>query len=137
MIMLFSDDAIQEQAYLVSRGVRPLALVGTVEAGDEFEVMRTVQRLETVQVGDSLALMPIVMAVERYDDPLVDLGFASHSWVVDTFDWINRNVPAPHRDRMLGLMLGYSADAIAAFDASHSGQRFTRDISELGVQVSN
>lgn len=41
--------------------------------------------------------------------------------MIETFKWINENVPQPHLDRIIGVLLGYSPDAIAALDEYTKG----------------
>ena len=73
---------------------------------------------------DSGATLPIPLVSVRKDGSCADAGFAARQWVVETFKWIQDNVPQPHLDRLLGLMLGYSPDAIAAHDEARSGKLF-------------
>ena len=109
-----SDSTIYENGYLVSRGVRPLALVGTVDA-DAVAMLRMLERLRTFSFGTSQVASPIpfVLPVE---DGRAQAGFARRRWVVDTLKWVLCNVPDPHQDRLLGLLLGYSEDAVATHD---------------------
>ena len=48
--------------------------------------------------------------------------------MIETYEWLllrNKDkVPRKHGNRILGLLLGYSPDAIAAFDEWGSGRRF-------------
>ena len=44
----FSDELLQEQAYLISRGVRPLTLIGTVPC-DYWTMLKMLNRLEAVE----------------------------------------------------------------------------------------
>ena len=91
-----SDDLLREQAYLVERGVRPMALVD----GD-----RTVHDL--LRVGGTRA---VPFAVREGVS-----GYASHAWVVDLLRWAD-TAPAIQRDRIVGLLLGYCPDAIRRFE---------------------
>ena len=123
-VMLPSNDTIQEQAYLVSRGVRPLALLETVGSAP-IEMLRAYNQLSSVRTGTGSGVEPIVLVMERKDGTCADVGFAARAWVVETFKWVSDNVPQPHLNRLLGMMLGYSPDAIAALDEAESGELFT------------
>lgn len=117
-----SDSAIYENGYLVSRGVRPLALVGTVEA-EAVAMLQMHARLSTFSFGTSQLAAPIPFVLPGKERAQV--GFASRGWVVDTLKWVLGNVPAPHQHRLLGLLLGYSEDAVAAHDEAVSGNPST------------
>ena len=52
------------------------------------------------------------------------MGFVARAWIAETFKWVMDNVPKPHLDRLLGLMLGYSPDAIAVNDEGLAGEQF-------------
>ena len=112
-----------EQGYLVSRGVRPLALIGTCDA-EPFQMLETYSKLRYMRFGVAQGHEPIPLVVERKNRGYADYGFAQRAWVAETFQWISENVPQPHLNRLLGLMLGYSADAIAAQDECESGRLF-------------
>ena len=130
-----------EQAYLISRGVRPLALVDTVEAKNPVEILKAYNKMQFVLtdnhpgMGSGVHVIPF--AILRKEGDWVDVGFAARAWVVDTLKWIQDNAPQPHLDRLLGLMLGYSPDAIAANDESGSGELFPDTITALDELDSN
>ena len=131
------DGTIQDAAYQISRGTRPLALLGHVRP-DPVTMLRAYNRLTFLgQHNSSGGRQPIPLVVLRKDDACADAGFAARAWVVETFKWISKNVPQPHLDRILGLMLGYSPDAIAAHDEAHSGLLFPDTISALDEQESS
>jgi hypothetical protein len=124
-----SDETIHEQAYLISRGVRPLALVGVVD-GDKVAMLRAYNKLESVRCGLGQAHEPIPVVMQRSDGHWADVGFAARAWVSDTLKWCLENTPQPHLQRILGLMLGYSPDAIAALEESESGALFPEPTTE-------
>lgn len=123
-IKLPPDELLQEQAYLVSRGVRPFALIGTIPGVDPLELTKLYTQLLFVSTKGAQGLEPIPVVVPRRDGTCTDYGFAAKSWVVETFEWVMNNVPQPHTNRLLGLLLGYSPDAVAALDEAESGRRF-------------
>jgi hypothetical protein len=124
-----SIDYIKEHAYLVARGVRPLAIVDHLKAEAEI-MLRAATDLEIASVGDD-----VVPFVVRRRDGIADCGFAAARWVVDLYQWLvgSDAVPKEHEHRIRGLLLGYSVDAIQAHDERASGRRF----SELDEPASN
>ena len=110
--MGFLDGTIPDAAYQISRGIRPLALVCTV-APDPIKMLRAYNRL--TYLGSQLggAIQPIPVVVLRPDGSCADAGYAAMAWAAETFQWLIGNVPQPHLDRLLGLLLGYSPQAHA------------------------
>src|SRR5437667_1474184 len=104
-----SDELIDEQSYLVARGVRALALVGRCRA-DSVLMLRAATRLE------ALADTRVVPFVLDRGDGVAECGFAAASWVLDLYRWLAlanpATLPPQHRERVIGLLLGYSVDAI-------------------------
>src|SRR5690348_4926586 len=92
---LWSNDYIAEHAYLVERGVRPLGIVGHVEA-DGLVMLQAAGQLERASIG--AAVIPFV--IPRLDG-FADCGFAAASWVVDLYEWLLRseNVPQEQAHR--------------------------------------
>lgn len=113
---LASDDAIREQAYLVERGVRALALVGRV-APNEAEMLAAASKLEILAIGRY-----IIPFVFNRGDGGADYGYAAAPWVFDLYRWIttSSDVPKEQRTRITGLLLGYSAEAIKKFEDRQS-----------------
>jgi hypothetical protein len=101
--MISSDDLLREQAYLVARGVRPLALVGTCVEGDEAST-----RHRLLVGADGQLAIP-------FTTPSGRVGYASHAWVVDMVRWAD-SAPVIQRDRILGLLLGYDPNSIRQFE---------------------
>ena len=127
--MLLSDDAIQEAANLISRGVRPLALVGTVSLEgnadtDHWNLMTAYSKIEYLNVGRANGHEIIPVVVLRKDKSCADVGITSRAWVAETFKWVLDNAQQPQLNHLLGLLLGYSPDAIAASDESEAGRLF-------------
>ena len=101
--MIQSDDLLREQAYLVSRGVRALALMGSCEP---CEIAGMPHQLRARAGGE-----PVV----PFATPSGTVGYASHAWVVDLVLWAD-SAPRIQRDRILGLLLGYDSDSIRQFE---------------------
>lgn len=120
-----SVEVMSEQAYLVARGVRLLAIVGTVE--NVLETMVDVrQKLyeAAVESAGSQARVPIPFLVEVSGIGRVEVGFASHDWVVDVYEWLlGGDVPDQMVGRVIGMLLGYSGDAVAQYERMQAGQR--------------
>ena len=107
-----SDDLLREQAYLVERGVRPLAWICAVSS-DKESMEKTYERLTTVMYP-SLAI-PFV--VPWKDGVFADVGFAEERWVVDMLEWAHSgDIPDVQLHRIICLLLGYSPKAIAERD---------------------
>jgi hypothetical protein len=108
-----SDDALLDHAYLVARGVRPLALIGTC-ANDQAEA-----------VGARLSLLaeegivPYVIPAAR--PGRLACGYGAAPWTVALLRWtLSEECPEAQRDRILGLLLGYSPEAIESFEGTTS-----------------
>ena len=119
-----SNDVIIEQSYLVARGVRPLALLGHVE-NDPLLMLEVATRIET------LAEKNVTPFVLDRGDGMADVGYAAAPWVADTFRWASREAASPHANRVIGILLGYSADAIADFESQQSIRWFNGPLSRL------
>lgn len=106
--LLPSNDALEEAAYLISRGVRPLALVGHCPAR-EGVMLRVRTRLSTAALPfDALTF------VIREGHGSAAFGYAAHRWVIDLLGWVlSDEVPPARKHEVLGLLLGYSPSAIA------------------------
>ena len=106
------DEAlIDEQAYLISRGVRPLALLESVPL-EEAETTCILLNQKTARWGQAI---PFVLP--REDMGCAMTGFASAQWVIDLLAWSYDNAPLRQRHQILGLLLGYSPEMVAEHDA--------------------
>lgn len=105
-----SHDALEESAYLISRGVRPLALVGHCPAEPV-----TMLRVRTVLATAAMRFDAIPFILVEADRPeSASFGYAAHRWVIDLLEWVySRGVPKARKHQVLGLLLGYSPSAIA------------------------
>ena len=112
--MDITESELEEQAYLVSRGVRPMALVGRFQAVDEDTILCMATRMEVV--GSRFGVIPFVLAEH---DGTASCGFTSHQWIVDTHRWL-MTIQPPYSHRIMGLLLGYSAAAIENFEQRQS-----------------
>jgi hypothetical protein len=110
-----SRDALEEAAYLVSRGVRPLALAGHCPA-DPVMMLRARTVLSTV----AMRLDVITFVIIEADHPQnASFGYAAHRWVIDLLEWAcSPDVPRARKHEVLGLLLGYSPAAIARHQES-------------------
>ena len=116
----WSDDYLAESAYLVERGVRPMAIVDHIEATPSL-MIQAASRLEIASIGAEV----IPFVVDR-GDGIADCGFASTQWVVDLYAWLLKSgAPGEQVHRIRGLLLGYSPKAIRAHDERGCGRRFS------------
>lgn len=115
-----SDDVLREQAYLVARGVRPLSLAGHVQIEDGVGLLSIATKIERH------AQPNVVPFVVDHGDRIASFGYASSRWVVDLYEWAVRDpaVPEEHEHRIVGLLLGYGAPAVARYEDEGSGRRF-------------
>ena len=102
-----SEEKISHDAYLVERGVRALALVSTIPndpdcATNAYYVLSAV-RLGVVAGGYRQAI-PFVLT--RDGEDTAEVGYASHRWVIETYDWIDEHAPEPHRGAVAGYVAG-------------------------------
>jgi hypothetical protein len=122
-----SPELVREQAYLIAKGVRPMALMGTCVA-DPTTMLRVTSQLEIAAEPNAI---PFVL--DR-GDGLADFGYAASSWALDLFQWITRDdglIPAHHKHRIRGLLLGYGVEAIRAFEERSCGRLFEEPVRPL------
>lgn len=101
-----SLDSVHEQAYLVARGVRPLAIVAYVTATPQM-IARARCLITSTFVDGAL---PFVV---DSGDGLAMCGYSSTAWAVELLRWASSaEHAAPHKHHIIGLLLGYSAFAI-------------------------
>ena len=112
-----SEDSIREQAYLIERGVRPMALLGHCEA-DSLAMLRVATKLESLSVD-----YDVISFVFDRGDGTADFGFVSDAWILDLYKWI-QIAPKIQFNRVLGLLLGYDVKAIGRYEQLSSGRCF-------------
>jgi hypothetical protein len=113
-----NPNEVREHAYLVARGVRPLAIAGNC-LGDDRTMFETAASLEALGCHGAI---PFVFPRE---DGHADYGYAASAWCIDLLRWAESNaVPEKHRHRIVGLLLGYSVDAIRMFEEQNCGRLF-------------
>lgn len=113
-----SDDLILEQAYLVARGVRPLALIGTCDQ-DESTLQATITRLKILAGGTAIPYVVPARCPGR-----AAYGYASEAWSIDLLAWaLSDECPDTQRGRVIGLLLGYSPDEIRRHDQMGCGEQ--------------
>jgi len=109
---------IREQSRLVARGVRLLALVGQCSA-DPVTMLEVATRLETITNEN---VVPFVLD-ER--NGTAEYGYAATEWVLDLFRWaMTEDLPSLQRNRIVGLLCGYGAEAIRLFEERQAGRLF-------------
>ena len=111
-----SRDILIEQAYLISRGVRPMALVGEVVLVSN-NARQAHDELLNAAGGLFDNVIPFVIP---NGDGTALVGYAAETWIVDLLRWMAANAPGQLQDCVLGLLLGYSPRAIAEYSAKTS-----------------
>ena len=81
--MKASEDLILEHALLVSRGVRPMALVAYVDL-PKSDMQDAYDQL--VQVVGSNGAIPFVLPWREMDCAIA--GFAAERWVIGMLEWV-------------------------------------------------
>jgi hypothetical protein len=115
---------LDNEAYLVSRGVRPLALVGHCPSGPLIMC-----RVKTLlgRVRQAQMVIPFIFA-EGGDPGSAAFGYASHRWCVDLLEWaLDGGVPPARKHEILGLLCGYSPSAIARHQESEGLWQYRED----------
>lgn len=109
----------REHAYLIARGVRPLAIVGHCE--DDPQVM-----FEIASQLENNSCVGAIPFVAPRNDGVADYGYAGSRWVIDLLRWAQSDaVPTEHRHRVIGLLLGYSVEAIRSHEEQNCGRLFS------------
>ncbi len=119
--VLPTEEVLREQAYLVARGVRRLSLAGHCHVGDSSDLLlRLATQIE--RFGDPNAI-PFVV---DHGDGIASYGYAESRWALDLYEWsvTDPSVPEEQRHRIIGLLLGYGAPAVARYEEEGSGRRF-------------
>lgn len=110
---------VREHAYLIARGVRPLAIVGNCPA-DNRTMFEVASELENHAEAGAIPF------VAPRSDGVADYGYAAARWVIDLLQWVESDaVPEVHRHRIIGLLLGYSVEAIRNHEDHNCGRRFS------------
>jgi hypothetical protein len=117
--VLPSRDLISEQEYLVSRGVRPLAIIGHYAADARY-----LGRIERLLEAESGGVLPFAI---DHGDGTASYGFAASEWVLDLYRWLvtDAHVPQKQRHRVVGLLLGYGVEAVTEYESQSPGLRQT------------
>lgn len=106
-------DVLSNEAYLISRGVRPMALLGHCP-GDPLVMTRARTLLSAGRQG-----FDVLVFIFRETPDSAVFGYASHRWVISLLEWaVSPGVPPSRKHEILGLLLGYSPAAIARHQES-------------------
>ena len=110
-------EVLDSECYLISRGVRPLALIGHCPA-DPVTMCR-VKTLLHRAVTASHVITFVIGEGDKGHGPSAAFGYAAHRWVIDMLRWaLSERVPPVRRHEILGLLCGYSPAAIARHQES-------------------
>jgi hypothetical protein len=116
---------LDNEAYLVSRGVRPLALVGHCPA-DPVVMLRVRTLLNRArQAGEVIAF---IVTEGGAGEGMAAFGYAAHRWAVDLLEWaLSGAIPPARKHEILGLLCGYSPAAIARHQEREGMWEYWRD----------
>ena len=99
------------EAYLVSHGVRPMALCATVKAKDTGAILEVMRKVEQNRDGDA---KPFILQIgER-----THYGYYSEPWALNLFLWLEGHdgaLPEEHSDAIYGMLHGYAPSSISQF----------------------
>ena len=119
-----SDELLSEQSYLVARGVRTMAHIAEFPAEPGLMVI-VATRLEAQADPNAI---PFVV---DHQDGHATCGYAVAGWAVELYRWVmGKEIPQEQRERVLGLLLGYSPAAIASFEDRAAGRRYLASLPE-------
>jgi hypothetical protein len=121
-LLVPNRDVLAEHAYLVARGVRPLAIGGHFPTGSA-----SMLRIATL-IEDAAPQEGVMAFVIDHGDDSGSFGYAVNRWTLDFYEWAvtDGSIPEQQRHRIVGLLLGYSPDAISRYEETGSGRRFAQ-----------
>jgi hypothetical protein len=115
-------DVLVEHAYLVARGVRPLAIANHFQTAS-VSVLRIATVIEAAAEGEDV--LPFVL---DHGDGSGSFGYAANRMTLDFYEWAasDRAIPEQQRHRIIGMLLGYSPVAISRYEETGCGRRFAQ-----------
>lgn len=121
-LLVPNRDVLAEHAYLVARGVRPLAIAGHFPTGSA-SLLRIATLIEAAASQEDVT--PFVI---DHGDETGSFGYAANLWTLDFYEWSvkDRAIPEQQRHRVIGMLLGYSPVAISRYEETGSGRRFAQ-----------
>lgn len=105
----WNDQVVLDQLYYLERSSsRCIALIGSevYTSTTEAEIKDRLVFL----VASSKIIKPFVFLFEGF----LQYGLYKHEWAIDLYKWAY-NQPTTMRDVILGMLFGYSSDAIAEY----------------------
>jgi hypothetical protein len=121
-LLVPNRDVLAEHAYLVARGVRPVAVAGHFQA-ETASTLRIATLIERAAPAEE-----VIPFVVEHCDGTSSFGYAASRWSLDFYEWAITDpaIPEQQRHRVIGMLLGYSPDAISRYEDFGSGRRFIR-----------
>ena len=110
--MWLSKDNLNEQYYLVSKGVRALAAVGYVNIANEEELNRVKGLLREMDLQSAISFM---IPTSKTPDKYKEVGFARSQEILDLYVYARDEMPEPFSTMVTGMLHGYSTDHIIEF----------------------
>jgi hypothetical protein len=121
--LLPSGEVLAEHAYLIARGVRPLAIA----CHFFVEELDPLMAVAAVEEHSYEGLIPWAL---DHGDGVGSCGYAREKWAIDLYEWAVKKAPDEQREQIIGLLLGYSDYAIGRFTAEGTGRRFVSALLE-------
>lgn len=120
-----SDEILRVHYYMVSLGVRPMALIGAIEA-HPIKIQNLYSKLSCLAWeegvgGGSPGVRPIAFVIQEEEGVWARYGYAASGWIPETFKWLSDRVDSEHCHRLIGLLLGYSVESITMHDERRRG----------------
>ena len=111
-------DTIDHEAYLISRGVRPMALLDSVPGSSRGTIAAWGMYLANIcrpYNGGTEETAPYPFIIPHPDKDKLHLGIAAYPWVIESYKYLLYKIEEPWQQHFLGLLLGYSPAAIHEF----------------------
>lgn len=121
-LLVPNADVLAEHAYLVARGVRPIAIASHFPT-DSASMLRIATLIEEAASGEDV--LPFVI---DHGDGSGSFGYAANRMTLDFYEWAvtDRSIPEQQRHRVIGMLLGYSPVAISRYEELGAGRRLLR-----------
>jgi hypothetical protein len=121
------ESTLIEHAFLIACGVRPMALVCAI-GNDPGAVYYVALRLDkyAVNAGDN-----VIAFMVQDDNGVMQCGFAGAPWVIDMLRFAYSTAAADHKHEIIGLLLGYSANAIDRHACFNAGKPVINPIGQV------
>lgn len=102
-----------------------MAVCGTIDDSVQSQtIVRDKLHEAAVRSVGTQAIVPIPFGGEKPDIKRVTIGFAAFLWVIDVYEWLRQDsVPSGISCKIIGLLHGYSGEAIAQYERHQADWR--------------